>query len=92
MALLAFPNLAHEDAPDDSAYGPITQLMKRTQRIKVATELNAAILESQGQGMEPKLGGLVRLMMWGDERLCKAGVGVSDDRGKQWPDVVLGEL
>lgn len=92
MALLAFPNLAREENTDDPAYAPITQLMRRTQRIKVAKELNAAILESQGQGMETKVGGLVRLMTWGEDRLNKAGVRVSDDRGKQWADVVLGEV
>lgn len=91
MALLAFPNLAHQEAADDPAYVPITQLMRRTQRMKVAKELNSAILESQGQGMETKVGGLVRLMKWGEDRLGKAGVRINDDRGKQWADIVLGE-
>jgi hypothetical protein len=66
--------------------------MRRTQRVKVAKELNAAILESQGQGMETKVGGLVRLMTWGEDRLNKAGVRISDERGKEWADVVLGEV
>lgn len=92
MALLAFPNLAKDDPSSDSSFDPITQLLKRTQRIKVAKELNAAILESQGQGMETKMAGLVRLMKWGEERLSKNGVGVNDDRGRQWADVVLGDL
>lgn len=92
MALLAFPNLAKDDVSADPAFSSITQLMKRTQRIKVAKELNAAILESQGQGMETKLAGLVRLMTWGEERLNKAGVGPIDDRGRGWPGVVLGEV
>lgn len=92
MALLAFPDLAVDDKSSDPSFDPITQLMKRTQRIKVAKELNAAILESQGQGMEPKAAGLVRLMLWGEERLKKHGIGVNDDRGRQWADVVLSEL
>lgn len=91
MALLAFPHLARDDHPADPAFTSITQLMKRTQRVKVAKELNAAILESQGQGMETKLGGLVRLMLWGEERLNKAGIGVNDDRGRQWADIVLND-
>lgn len=91
MALLAFPHLARDDQPVDPAFLAITQLMKRTQRVKVAKELNAAILESQGQGMETKLGGLVRLMMWGEERLNKAGIGINDDRGRQWADIVLND-
>lgn len=91
MALLAFPNLAQDHPPSDPAFNSITQLMKRTQRIKVAMELNAAILESQGQGTQPKVGDLVRLMSWGEERLNKAGVGSGDERGRAWPDVVLNE-
>lgn len=91
MALLAFPNLAKEELSEDPAFSPITQLMKRTQRVKVAKELNAAILESQGYGMESKLSVLVRLMAWGEQKLIKAGVGVDDDRGRQWSDVVLNE-
>lgn len=92
MALLAFPNLAKDDSTSDPSFAPITGLMKRDQRSKVAKELNAAILESQGQGMETKLAVLVRLMNWGEERLNKHGVGVNDDRGRQWADLVLSEV
>ncbi|KAL1405207.1 hypothetical protein Q8F55_008832 [Vanrija albida] len=92
MALLAFPNIAKDDLSSDPAYAPITKLMSRDQRVKVARELNAAILESQGQGMETKLSGLVRLMTWGEDRLSKAGVTVHDDRGRQWADTVLNEV
>jgi hypothetical protein len=66
--------------------------MRKSQRVKVAKELNAAILESQGQGMETKLSGLVRLMAWGEEKLEKAGVGLpaSDkDKGRKWADAVF---
>ena len=76
----------------DPAFIPISQLMRRSQRVKVAKELNAAILESQGQGVETKMTGLVRMMAWGEERLEKAGVGLpleEKDRGRGWADVVL---
>ncbi|ORX35454.1 CTLH/CRA C-terminal to lish motif domain-domain-containing protein [Kockovaella imperatae] len=80
------------DRLSDPAFQPIMALMKKSQRDKVAQELNAAILESQGQGMETKLGGLVRLMSWGEERLEKAGIGLPfEDRmkGRAWADAVL---
>jgi hypothetical protein len=54
-------------------------LMRRSQRVRVAKELNAAILESQGQGMETRLGGLVRMMNWGEEVISKAGVTLPGD-------------
>lgn len=92
MALLAFPDLAKDDSSSDSSFETITQLMKRTQRVKVAKELNAAILESQGQGMETKMAGLLRLMKWGEDRLEKNNFRVQDDRGRQWADVVLREV
>ncbi|TXT04925.1 hypothetical protein VHUM_04008 [Vanrija humicola] len=92
MALLAFPNIVKDDLSSDPAYAPIAKLMSRDQRVKVAMELNAAILESQGQGMESKLIGLVRLMSWGEKRLNKAGLTVDDDRGRQWADAVLREV
>jgi len=86
------PDAATLELFQDPAFVPIMQLMRRSQRAKVAKELNAAILESQGQGMETKLNGLVRLMSWGEEKLEKAGVGLpaeEKDRGRQWADVVL---
>lgn len=108
MALLAFPDLAQQadDARpatiaagaetnallQDAAFVPIAQLMKRSQRVKVAKELNAAILESQGQGQETKLSGLVRLMQWGEEKVEKSGLFLLPDereKGRQWADRVL---
>lgn len=105
MALLAFPDLVkfsddsahHPTLPPataellaDPAFAPISQLMRRSQRVKVARELNAAILESQGLGMETKLGGLIRLMSWGEDRLEKAGCSVpGGERG--WAEAVLKE-
>jgi len=107
MALLAFPDLAKyaDDANSiqptdqdtlslfqDPAFAPIMQLMKRAQRVKVAKELNSAILESQGNGTETKLTGLVKLMSWGEEKLESSGVNlpVSDKtRGRNWAKQVL---
>ncbi|WVQ85729.1 hypothetical protein IAT38_007896 [Cryptococcus sp. DSM 104549] len=80
----------------DPAFTPIMALMKRSQRVKVAKELNAAILESQGHGMETKLSGLVRLMAWGEEKLIGAGAGLpaeEREKGRAWAESVLtGEL
>lgn len=105
MALLAFPDLAKfgEDELDlagtsnaelfsDPVFKPISRLMKRSQRIKVAKELNAAILESQGLGVESKLGGMVRLMSWGEERLESSGVILpqgEEGKGRLWASQVL---
>jgi hypothetical protein len=66
--------------------------MKRAQRVKVAKELNSAILESQGNGTETKLTGLVKLMSWGEEKLEKAGAGLpagEKNRGRTWANQVL---
>jgi len=92
MALLAFPELAAlssseaegAEAPavdpeatvQQPAWASLGSLLKRDHRTKVAKELNAAILESQGQGQETKLSGMVRLMCWGESRLKSKGVGV----------------
>lgn len=107
MALLAFPDLAKyaDDANaglpgdkdnlalfQDPSFVPIMSLMKRSQRIKIAKELNAAILESQGSGMENKLSGLVRLMSWGEEKLELSGLGLPADereKGRKWADQIL---
>lgn len=43
--------------------------MRKEHRTTVAKELNAAILDSQGQGQETKLSGLVKLMAWTEEAL-----------------------
>lgn len=86
------PDSAAVDLLTDPAFLPIGELMTRRQRVKVAKELNAAILTSQGQSKETKLMGLVRLMSWGEERLEKAGVGLPEgerDRGRKWVEQVL---
>jgi hypothetical protein len=107
MALLAFPELAkyaddaHPRMPvdkdtltlfQDPSFAPIMNLMKKSQRVKIAKELNAAILESQGCGTDNKLSGLVRLMSWGEEKLEKSGLGLpatERDKGRKWADDIL---
>lgn len=62
MALLAF-----ED-PETSPFG---DLLKLSQRHRVASELNAAILESQHQETLPKLAGIMKLVLWSQNELDK---------------------
>lgn len=83
---MAFPELGDVGRDDwDQADGvgvgngdwkTLGSLMRKEHRVKVAKELNSAILESQGQGQETKLGGLIRLMSWGEEQLAGKGVHV----------------
>ncbi len=61
---------------DKKDWTTLGDLMRKEQRIKVAKELNSAILESQGQGQETKLGGLIRLMSWGESMLRDKGITV----------------
>ncbi|KAJ9095834.1 hypothetical protein QFC20_006543 [Naganishia adeliensis] len=51
------------------AWSTLGSLMRKEHRTTVAKELNAAILDSQGQGQETKLSGLVKLMAWTEEAL-----------------------
>ena len=62
MALLAF-----ESSP--SAPTAITELLSSAQRMKTASAVNAAILESLSQGKEAKLVGLLKLLCWGETML-----------------------
>ncbi|KAK9791866.1 hypothetical protein WJX73_010094 [Symbiochloris irregularis] len=60
VALLVFP-----DARDS----PLGDLMELSQRQKVASELNAAILSSQGQEQEPRLPLLLKMLLWAHSQL-----------------------
>ncbi|ELT94445.1 hypothetical protein CAPTEDRAFT_153259 [Capitella teleta] len=60
MALLAFEN------PETSPFG---ELLHPSQRQKVASELNAAILEIENREQTPKLARLLKLLMWSQEEL-----------------------
>jgi hypothetical protein len=87
------PDHATMELLRDPVFEPIASLMKRSQRVKVAAELNAAILESQGLGGESKVKSLVRLMCWGEERLEAAGTGLGgNERGRAWAQSVLSEI
>lgn len=55
VALLAF---------EDVQASPLAELMDVSQRQKTASELNAAILSSQGQEQEPRLPMLLKTMLW----------------------------
>lgn len=51
----------------------IASLLDQSQRLRTATELNAAILTSQSQGKEPKLPGLLKMLAWGEDLLEEKG-------------------
>eukprot|EP00775_Hariotina_reticulata_P006104 gene6104-6342_t len=60
VALLAFA---------DAKASPVGELMDVAQRQKTASELNAAILSSQGQEREPRLLLLLKMMLWAQQQL-----------------------
>lgn len=62
MALFIFD--ASASAPSD-----ISKLLSPEQRMKTAGEVNAAILESLGQGKGVKLIELLKLLCWGESML-----------------------
>lgn len=62
VALLAF---------EDPASSPLAALLELGQRQKTASELNAAILASQGQEREPRLLLLLKMMLWAQEQLAE---------------------
>jgi hypothetical protein len=65
VALLAF---------EDAKASPLGDLMEVTQRQKTASELNAAILESQCHEKEARLPMLLKLLLWAQERLDEKAV------------------
>ncbi|ORX93435.1 hypothetical protein K493DRAFT_284705 [Basidiobolus meristosporus CBS 931.73] len=60
MALLAF---------EDLNKSPVGELLDHTHRQKTASELNAAILTSQSQDKDPKLPGLLKMLVWAQNQL-----------------------
>ncbi|KAK9831983.1 hypothetical protein WJX81_005914 [Elliptochloris bilobata] len=60
VALLAF---------EDARSCPVADLMDIAQRQKTASELNAAILASQCQEREPRLPGLLKMLVWAQDHL-----------------------
>lgn len=62
MTLLAF---------DDASKSPVSDLLSAAQRQKTASELNAAILNSQCQEKEPKLPAALKMLVWAQKELKK---------------------
>jgi hypothetical protein len=60
MALLAF---------EDMSKSPVSHLLEVSQRQKVARELNAAVLASQGQEKDPRLPNLLKLLLWAQNQM-----------------------
>jgi glutamyl/glutaminyl-tRNA synthetase len=60
MALLAFDNA------EDSPFG---ELLRLSQRQKVASELNAALLEEENQPTTPRLAKIVKMLEWSQNEL-----------------------
>ncbi|XP_077987198.1 glucose-induced degradation protein 8 homolog [Glandiceps talaboti] len=60
LALLAFENPEHS---------PFSELLHPSQRQKVASELNAAILEMESRESTPKLAKLLKLLLWSQDQL-----------------------
>lgn len=60
MALLAF---------DDTSTSPVGYLFHTSQRLRTASELNAAILISQSQKKDPNLPNLLKMLVWAQDEL-----------------------
>ncbi|XP_072046038.1 glucose-induced degradation protein 8 homolog [Amphiura filiformis] len=60
LALLAFEN------PETS---PFADLMHPSQRQKVASELNSAILEAENRASTPKLANMLKLLLWSQDQV-----------------------
>jgi hypothetical protein len=54
MSLLAF----------ETRQSPVGDLLDHSQRQKIASELNAAILSSQCQEKDPKLPSMLKMLIW----------------------------
>ena len=65
LGLLAF---------DDAANCPFSELLQPSQRLKVITELNAALLASHDQEALSKLSTLMKLVLWSQDQLEKKGI------------------
>ncbi|KAJ3390919.1 hypothetical protein HDU84_006763 [Entophlyctis sp. JEL0112] len=73
MSLLAFDISALQQQKTNPASGPaaspVASLLEYSQRLKVAGELNAAILKSQSQERTPKLPMLLKMLVWAQNQL-----------------------
>ena len=65
LGLLAF---------DDAASCPFSELLQPSQRLKVISELNSALLASHDQEAVSKLSTLMKLVLWSQDQLEKKGI------------------
>lgn len=65
LGLLAF---------EDMSSCPFSDLLEHSQRLKVVSELNSALLASQDQEATSKLSTLMRLVLWSQNQLEKKGL------------------
>lgn len=65
VALLAF---------EDVTNCPVGELLDISQRLKTASEVNAAILTSQSHEKDPKLPGLLKMLLWAQNQLDEKAV------------------
>jgi len=65
LSLLAF---------NDTSSCPFSELLQPSQKLKVVSELNAALLASQDQEATSKLGTLMKLVLWAQGQLEKKGL------------------
>ena len=65
LGLLAF---------DDAANCPFSELLQPSQRLKVISELNAALLASHDQEALSKLSTLMKLVLWSQDQMEKKGI------------------
>jgi hypothetical protein len=65
LGLLAF---------DDATSCPFSELLQPSQRLKVISELNAALLASHDQEALSKLSTLMKLVLWSQDQLEKKGL------------------
>jgi hypothetical protein len=65
LALLAF---------DDPTTSPYADLLESSQRLKLVSELNSALLASQDQETTSRLSVLMKLVLWTQEQLQKKGL------------------
>lgn len=67
LTLLAFPPPGPYPSPE------IEDLLAPAHRARVGKEANQVLLAREGRGVESKLGGMMRLLAWGEGRLEEAG-------------------
>lgn len=65
LAILAF---------EDPSSSPFSELLQHSQRLKVVSELNAALLASQDQEATSKLSTLMKLVLWSQDQLEGKGL------------------